>query len=189
MIHKHLRTNWPMIELGGSLGGISTLVRPIIGPSQRHIVVEANPAVTEICRTNAGRYADEGSLELVSSAVRCSGKTVRFSISRDIHTSSNTHRDDKRDSVDAPSITLRALHERLGAPQKFALASDIEGAEYEVFENEPELLKNILITIVKLHRAEYPRRGKSMDKLISNGQSAGLSIIDHQGDIYVFRRQ
>jgi FkbM family methyltransferase len=189
MIRKHLPADTPVIELGGSLGVVSTLVRSIIGPAQRHVVVEANPSIAEICRTNAGRYAHEGASELINAAVSYSGNSVRFSISKDLHTSSLAHSDDKRHSIEVPSITLRNLHQRLGAPEEFALVCDIEGAEYEVFENDVETLNKIQIAIVELHPEDYARRGKSMDELMRNCSAAGLGVIDQQGHVYVFGRQ
>lgn len=189
MIRKHLPKDLPVIELGGSLGVVSTLVRSIIGPSQRHVIVEANPAIADICRMNATRYADDGASDVINAAVSYNGESVQFSISRDIHTSSLAHGDDKRDSIAVPCITLQNLHHRLGGQEKFALVSDIEGAEYEIFENESETLNSVQIVIVELHPKDYCRRGKSLDQLLRLCDAAGLRVIDQLGDVYVLGRQ
>lgn len=188
MIRRHLPAQFPVIELGGSLGVVSAFIRSLIGPSQQHIVVEANPAVAEICRANAERHANEGALQVVNAAVSYNSKTARFSLSRDLHTSSLAYDGDTRDSVEVPCITLREVHERLGAPEQFTLVCDIEGAEYQIFENDAETLKRVQIAIIELHPAAYALVGKTMSDLIGDWESIGLRVIDKIGDVVVFGR-
>ena len=53
LIAKHLPADLPVIELGGSLGVVSRLIRSRLAPGTRHLVVEANPDLIEACSRNA----------------------------------------------------------------------------------------------------------------------------------------
>ncbi len=72
MILRHLPADLPVIELGGSLGVISALIRSRLSPGTRHLIVEANPALIEICAGNAAGKAD-GLSEVVNAAVHYDG--------------------------------------------------------------------------------------------------------------------
>ncbi len=68
-----------VLELGGSIGVVSAVVRRQIGPAAYHLIVEADPRLAEICLENAAREADPGTVEVVHAAVDYSGAAeVRF---------------------------------------------------------------------------------------------------------------
>ena len=53
LIRKYVSRGCNVVELGGSLGIVSRVIRDTIGPGAVHIVVEANPDLVEICAQNA----------------------------------------------------------------------------------------------------------------------------------------
>lgn len=53
MIMRHLPSGLPVIELGGSLGVVSRLLRSRLKPETPHLIVEANFDLIAICKANA----------------------------------------------------------------------------------------------------------------------------------------
>ncbi|MCV0397599.1 MAG: hypothetical protein K5872_20515 [Rhizobiaceae bacterium] len=54
LILKHLPSDQPVIELGGSLGVVSKLAASRLAPGTPHLIVEANEDLLPACRANAG---------------------------------------------------------------------------------------------------------------------------------------
>lgn len=187
MIEAHLGTDLPVIELGGSLGVVSRLIRSRIGPAQRHIVVEANPAIAPICAANAARDAAAGATEFVCAAVAYGAPTVRFAVHRDIH-SSGLAATGPVTSVEVPTVSLKDLVARLGAAAPYALVSDIEGGEFAIFERESEALAGLRLAILEIHPDAYAADGRSTEEFMALAAGHGLRVIDRQADVLVLRR-
>lgn len=188
MILKHLPRDLPVIELGGSLGIISRLIRSRIDPETRHIVVEANADLVEICAKNAGSGAADGRTEMVHAAIHHDGPTVSFQIGDDVHSSSIANVGSTRSVREVAATTLAVVAERLGSKQDYVLVSDIEGAEYPIFEREAEALVDVRMAIVEVHPKIYAERGWSEEKFIALARAAGLNVIDRQADVVVLTR-
>src|SRR6476646_3149174 len=60
LVAKWLDGSRTVVELGGASGIVSGIVGARLGPEVRHIVVEANPALVQVCRQNAGAARPAG---------------------------------------------------------------------------------------------------------------------------------
>ncbi|MGY8789588.1 MAG: hypothetical protein ACKVKR_04735, partial [Pseudomonadales bacterium] len=86
MVKSFLGKNTNVIELGGSLGIISALIRNQIGPRAKHIIVEANRDLASICALNAKQNGEVGATEVVVAAIDYSGaESVKFSAGNNAH--------------------------------------------------------------------------------------------------------
>lgn len=188
MILKHLPADLPVIELGGSLGVISRLVRSRLSADTRHLVVEANRDLIEICSSNAMRDAGPGATEVLHAALYYDGPVARFNIGRDVHTSALDDGKGHASAVEVPAVTFSQLCERLGSPDRLSLVSDIEGGEYDLFFRDTELLQRIDTAIIELHPQSYAAQGGSVEALLRQCAEAGLELVDQQMDVYVFKR-
>lgn len=188
MILKHLPGDLPVIELGGSLGVVSRLVRSRLAAGTRHLVVEANSDLIDICTANAKRDAAPGATEVINAAVYYDGPVARFGIGRDVHTSALDDGSGRSGLVEVPAITFSQLCDRLGVPSQLSLVSDIEGGEYDLFFRETDLLDRIDTAIVELHPQSYTVSGGSLEALLQRCEAAGLRLVDRQADVYIFKR-
>lgn len=187
MILKHLPADLPVIELGGSLGVISALIRSRLSPGTRHIIVEANPALVEICAGNAARKAD-GVCEVVSAAVHYDGATALFAVDEDIHSSMVGGKPRRGVEVEVPAVTLSELYRRIGSPAAYCLVSDIEGAEYPVFTRDQAALAAATIAILEIHPEAWARAGGSEAAFFEACRQIGLFEIDRRADVVVLSR-
>lgn len=188
MILKHLPGDLPVIELGGSLGVISRFVRSRLSADTRHLIVEANRDLVDICTANAQRDAAPGATEVINAALYYDGPVARFGIGRDVHTSALDDGSGGANLVDVPAITFSQLCNRLGTSSQLSLVSDIEGGEYDLFFREADLLDRIDTAIVELHPQSYAASGGSIEALLRKCEAVGLRVIDQQADVYVFKR-
>jgi FkbM family methyltransferase len=189
MIMKHLPADLPVIELGGSLGVISRLIRSRLGAEVPHLVVEANPDLIETCRFNAAQGAAPGRTIVVNAAIYHDGPLARFRVGRDIHSNALAGREpDAGRVIEAKAVTLADLHRQLGAPAEVVLVSDIEGAEYAVFERESAILAHLRLAIVEIHPGVFAGMGASEADFLALAATAGLVPVDRQGDVIVLAR-
>ena len=185
MILKHLPLDLPVIELGGSLGLVSALIRSRLAPGVRHLVVEANPEIIAICGANACRNA-EGCTDVLHAALYYDGPVARLAIDPDVH--SSVLGDGGARTVEVPAVTLAALHERIGAPEHFALVSDIEGGELPIFTRSDPALASAQVIIAELHDQAYRGAGSSERQVLEQCEALGFKLVDRQADVVVLKR-
>ena len=187
LIAKHLPADLPVIELGGSLGVVSRLIRSRLAPGTRHLVVEANPDLIEACSRNALAGAAPGATEVLNAALFRDGPEARFRIGEETHSNALDIGSGAGRVVAVPAVTLKDLHQRIGSPSAFSLVADIEGAEFALFEKDAETLAKAALAIVELHPKEYAKACRSegeMDGLIA---AAGFRVTERLADVVLLR--
>jgi len=188
LIEKHLPPDLPVIELGGSLGVVSALIRSRLEPSVQHVIVEANPRLLDICKANAMGEGKTGVAEVIHGAVHYDGPVARFGIAKEVHASA-VGQGGSAEMVEVPAISLAELFRRLGSPDRFALVSDVEGAEYDLFLHEAQTLGHVELAIVELHPRSYAGRGLGEAELLRNAAAAGLQVVERLSDVVLLRRK
>ena len=188
MIIKHLPASQAVIELGGSLGVVSALIRSRLATGVRHTVVEANPDVIEICEKNATSGSNDGSAEIVHAAVYYDGPSARFHLGRDVHSNALSEAEVTGRVIDVAAVSLGALHRRIGAPDRFTLVCDIEGGEYAIFEHDSAVLKKAGTVILELHPQFYKAMGGSESKILNSLEEAGLELVERVANVIVYSR-
>ncbi|SFJ75154.1 FkbM family methyltransferase [Jannaschia pohangensis] len=186
LIRAHIAPGTPVIELGGCLGIVSALVRSVIGPDARHIVVEAMPDLAPIARLNATRGAGAGKAEVVEAAVDYSGADhVTFAVGHSAHVGHVAGAGEA--GLKVPVTTLSALADRLGA-DRFALVCDIEGAELALFEHETEVMSRIDVIVLETHERAYPNGKADLEAMCARIAAAGLPEVARIDGVYCFKR-
>lgn len=185
-----LRRDLDVVELGASLGVVTSTVASIIGPQQRIVTVEANPRMIPSLRTNVERHAKGRSITIVHGAVSYESDSEMVSI--DIGDRSIAGRVSDMASahtVDVPRLTLVGLlaeHE-IG---DFILVSDIEGAEIGLFLEDEAALERCRQIVIELHDGSY--RGRSYSVREARGLVAsmpGFSVVAEHGGVMVLNKR
>ncbi|MFO6466141.1 FkbM family methyltransferase [Jannaschia sp. KMU-145] len=184
LIRAHVAPGTDVIELGGCIGIVSATIRDRIGPDARHILVEANPDIAPLALANAtGPQPDR--TELVQAAVDYSGAShVRFARGHNQHVGHVARGDE--DGFDAPAVTLANLAARL--PGRFALVSDIEGAETAMIAAEVETLRRCDAVVLEVHPAVYGYGEAGVDAITETLARAGLHRIEREQDVIAYGR-
>jgi FkbM family methyltransferase len=136
LLNAYLDPDAPVIECGGGLGMIATLVNRRLKDPRKHLVVEGNPSLIPLLeqqkRLNGAAYT------IVNGAIDYSGPPV-ISLSVDDDFISGRVGAAGTRSFEAPALTLRTLVERQHW-KAVTLICDIEGSETEVVEHESDVL-------------------------------------------------
>lgn len=185
----YLNPALPVIELGGSIGVVSSLVQSRLNDGVKHLVVEANPALIDICRENVTQRPDSCA-EVINAALGYGATRLSFAIGENIHANRLAHVDDTgKRVIEVPAITLGELLERLGHNEGYSLVCDIEGAECDLIRKEWEQVREAELVIMELHPKVY-RGGQRDAEMIKESMHAAAFIeIDHINDVYLWQRQ
>lgn len=123
----------PLIELGGGVGAVSIALNRLLDSPADHIVVEASRGNCELLAKTKARNGAR--FQIVNRAVGHS-KGIPDSVSARFDASGRV----------VGSTALRDLADSAGF-DRFNLVMDIEGAEYEVFRHEMELLRKRCVSL------------------------------------------
>ncbi len=189
---KWLPPDLPAVELGGSYGIVSHTLRKHLNDDSRLIVVEANPDLIDICKGNVAT-AGAGNTEVVQAALAYGRDTVRFTITSGLHTShvsmggeAAVEPGDRE--IDVPAITLAGLLADKGIDGSYGLVCDIEGGEFDLFQNDAEALSRCAMAIVELHPDPFVRRGESTSAFLESVRAAGFEIVETMANVIAARR-
>lgn len=179
-----LKPGMNVLELGGSIGVISAVVRSVIGPVARHVIVEANADLAEICRLNASRGANDGAVKVVWGAIDYTGNAT---VSFDLGHNSHTGRVAETGGTAVPALTASDAAKFLpnGA---IALVCDIEGAEFPMVMHDDALLGRCSVIIMEIHPPYYATQGGSTASLVEKLARHGLLLRRQIDDVLLFQR-
>lgn len=184
-IRRHLRSGDTVIELGGSLGVISRVIRDMIGPEGWHVVVEANPRLIPVCTTNAQAGARPERTRVLHAALAYDCDRAHFQFGANAHIG-RVHAAAAPGLVEVPAVTLSTLASWLPAQTPFALVCDIEGAELDLFQQEVEVFHRVSIAIIEIHPEHFERRGCSEADFLALATARGLNCIWRSVNILAF---
>nr|WP_246455856.1 FkbM family methyltransferase [Sulfitobacter aestuariivivens] len=177
----------PVLELGGSIGVVSRVIRATIGPDARHLVVEANPDLVPICRDNALRDASADVTEVIQAAVAYTdAESVRFARG-ETHHSGHVARNGDGDTFTAPALRLSELVSRM-PDGPWAWVSDIEGGEYDiVMQEDPSVFANVSHSVMEIHPEAFTAMGGSEDAFLIRLDQLGFDVLDRTADVLLLR--
>ncbi len=187
LIAAHLPAGVPVIELGGSIGVVSRFVGRKIGPAVRHLVVEANPALPDLCREIARGESDRP-VEVISAAVDYSGRsTIAFKRSSGL-LDSRVVAPGRPGAIEVPVVRLADLRARLGAPAAWSLVVDIEGAEYDLFSQPDAEFAGCVFLVLEMHPDAFAERGATLDDFLALVAARGFRPVEQVGMVAAFAR-
>lgn len=183
-VRRYLPVGAAVIELGGSLGVMSKVIRSAIGNNGRHLIVEANPALINICKSNAADPRFDHQSEVINAAVAYGVDAINFQFGHNAHVG-RIKNGANTDGVLVKTASLASLAEQLGENIPFCLVCDIEGAEYDVFENEFALFERLQFAVLEIHPEIFEESGRSRDSFMGLLNSRNIRVIEDHGQILV----
>lgn len=188
-IRSHLRTDLDVVEVGSSIGAVSSAIAQRLGPGRRLLCVEANPTLIPLLRRNVAANAPDRAVEIVNRAIDYRNDSVVFTegaLTTGGHTVGS--RPDGGRTHEVPASTLEALLDAHGIGE-YALVSDIEGAEAGFIGSDPAALARCQQLLIELHDAEIDGRSETVASLRDalTGRH-GFRVSASHGPVYVFER-
>lgn len=187
-IRRFLDPALPVVEFGGSVGVVSCLTnRRLLNP-QRHVVVEAYPALVSLLRKN--RDLNQCRFEILPGMVAYGSEEAsfypdptNFVASRAIQ----TNPDAGRDVLKVPTVNLQAILNQYGFDQ-CTLICDIEGGEADLLRYEAETLRDRVGTLI-LEVHEWSLGKEGVAKLFQDIQRLGFHEAYSESDTYTFQKK
>jgi FkbM family methyltransferase len=147
-VNRYLVSDLPVIELGSSIGGISSHIARRLKAGGQLICVEANPRILPILHENLSRNASHLNFQIVHGAVHYDAANAYFEVADNPLDSSVTNESCESSSV--PAVRLGSLVDGL-ENDSYQLVSDIEGAELGVVRFDVEALRRCRLAIIEFH--------------------------------------
>jgi FkbM family methyltransferase len=184
LLSDWLDPNSPVIELGGGIGIVATLVNRRLRDPERHLVVEANPSLIGIL--NSRRIQNHAQFSAEHGALDHSGsETVHLQVGDEFI--SGRVGAPSGDTVAVPAVTLEQLLARYPWTG-LTLICDIEGAETELVEKEGETLGRHCDTLIIEVHPEFRSR-EQCDALFARLENLGFERVASVRKAHAFRHR
>jgi FkbM family methyltransferase len=184
-IASSLEPGHDVVELGASLGVVSSHLARRLAPGRTLVCVEAFPAFAESIRRNVAANAPGARVKIESAAIAYGVEHVALAHGADT-TMGRVGGD--ADGPSVPALTLSALLERHGLG-RYVLVMDIEGAEAEILASDSAALSRCVQIIAELHETRRGGRVISPEDLAREIESLGFNRAKQDGFVYVFARR
>lgn len=189
LARRHLPSGNDVLELGASLGVVSSHLARRLDPGRALVCVEANPALLETLAGNVHRNAPHVRLEVVHAAIDYDHSGERVGFVRAGHNMDSrlaaTGLEQGMEWVSR--TTLRRLLEGRGSGP-WTLVSDVEGAEAGLLEEDVDSLRRFTCIIIELHQTERGGRTVTVEEMMGRIERAGFRLAGRRGGVCAFVR-
>lgn len=182
-VREFLDSNLPVVEIGSSIGAVSSVVASRLSAGGTLVCVEANPALIPALNRNLKKNASHLSVRVENAALAYGATHVPFSLSGN-NLVSRLATDPADSVVSVPSITLHSLIAPI-CQRPFQLITDIEGAEVDLLLNEPDALRNCPLMIMELHASSRNGITNTPQTLKQLIEALGHRVVAQYGAVVV----
>ena len=176
-----------IIELGGSIGILACLMNRKLKRPERHVVVEAIPALVGVLENH--RTMNGCGFQIVHGAVAYHTEQVEFLCTEDPacgRIASGNDGDNER-VISVPTLSVADVIDRFGL-DRCAIVMDIEGGELDVFREEIDLIaRRVEQILVEFH--PQTTSVHAVDDAIRALQSAGFEVAHQEATTRLFQRK
>jgi FkbM family methyltransferase len=187
-VKKYWRNDMSTIELGSSVGVVSSYLGRRLSPSKKLICVEGNPELVPVLTDNVERNTQGAKVEIVNMAVHYDAPVISFEIGSTNLTSRVLSGSGEKATgvVDVRSISLETLVRMVEEPF-FQIVCDIEGAEVGLILNDGASLAACATLIIETHETRHHGVEYDTESIIELIHSnTPLRLEDRYGPVCVF---
>ena len=152
-------------------------------------MVEANPNIMAICEANIKKYDAAGRSTFLQGAIFYGSDTLKFKVSKNVHANRALGADEKKSGpfLEVKSLSLKDCLATLSNKEKPSLVADIEGAEFDLFANEADLLKSFGLVILEIHPSVFLKSGKTEADFMALVSASDMTVIERCEDVLVLK--
>jgi FkbM family methyltransferase len=180
LIEKYLQRSGVVIELGGSLGIVSShIVSKLNGG--KLIIVEANPKLLHTINRNTSLH-NKRNIEVivVNKAVSYKGSSIFLHVTEN-NTASRIGSESEQ-SIEVACIQLSDLVDTY-VSESFSLVCDIEGCEVDILVNDTGALTNCSQIFMELHKTDYNGRKYTTEDVLEKLCGLGFELVERDGNV------
>lgn len=187
-IFRYLAPNLDVVELGCSLGVVSSFIANRLESGRRLVCVEANPNLIPNLESNLRANAPQSAINVVHAAVCYTPDAdARTTLLLGDDNLGSRLADDGQ-GVSVPAVTLASILDTYQIGD-YTLVADIEGAEAALLTNDLASLARCRQIIIELHDSHVQGRHVSVDEMCATIEQAGFQLVDCHGPVCVYRRE
>lgn len=188
-VNNYLQPGFDVIELGGSIGLVSSIIRKKLSDAERLVIVEANPYLIESIKSNLTINAPDKNYQICPKAISSFDGFISFQVKSE-NTSGRIQLAQKtKNCLDIPTISLSKLLLEYKYDNSFVLVSDIEGAEAEIIYKDIDSLKRCQLILIELHETEIDNKHVSVQNMIDIIQENGFILKDRYGNVCLLEKK
>ena len=190
-INKYLLNEYDVIELGSSIGIVSSYIRKRTHQNRQLICVEANPSLLDIIGKNIYKNTQSGNFKIINKPISYTKSIVPFKISLSNNTDSHAASDETQihgaldKIIELPSIQLNKILSEFNI-KEYVLVSDIEGAEIEILLYDTDSLTHCKQIIAELHTINYMNKLYAPSDMQILIEALGFVLQSKHGFVYNF---
>ena len=189
LIKKYFPNDTPVIELGSSLGIISSTVISCLNENILLTCVEANPHLQEYININISKHnLARNNFKIISAAIAYNTNGfIDLNISNNNTASSIVN---NADHINLKTTKVKAitLDEIINIP--YTLICDIEGAEIDILKNDIKSLMNCKHLFIELHKTNYNGKNYGVSELKEIILSElGFKLVEQDGNVFYFKNK
>lgn len=177
MVRRYLPPDVDVVELGAGLGYVSCVIDDVLSPGRTHLAVEPNPAVVR--RLEKTKELNDASYLIREGAYSAAADTVDLDLEGE-YWEKGTHR--SQDGENVPAWNLRQLCDSHDL-STFSLVMDVEGAEYELFLSELDLLEARCPLLI----VEFHEKGSYSEEYGDELHESDFVLVDGLETVCVYR--
>lgn len=191
-VRDYLRTDLDVVELGSSLGVVTSQILRRLDSNRRLVCVEANPNLLETLRSNIEENGKGRNVTIIHGAVAevsLQHETVSLLLGEDNTVSHVSGGASSPRAITVPGFELSTILKSAGIDGDFALVSDIEGAEASFIVGDTSAFERCRQMIIELHETEWRGKSFTVDELRSAVEHRhGFHLIASRGPVCVFEK-
>jgi FkbM family methyltransferase len=180
LLKRYLNTNLPVVELGGFIGGLACITNKMLEQPKHHIVVEANPDIVPLLEHN--RAINQAKFTVVPAAIAYNVDQIAIAPEG---MASHIAADERNAESLIRTLTLQKIIETYQFGP-ITLICDIEGYEIALVENEIDLLRLHVHTLIIEVHPDYAG-ADAVETVLSHLKAAGFVTLDQVGLVYILR--
>lgn len=189
-VERHLRSDLDVVELGASLGVVSSAIARRLQPGRRLVCLEANPDLVDSIRANVGANAPGVRIDVLNGALAYGSDSVGFvtgatNIAGHLGGAADAEAGQRR----VPALGLGELLRRESI-ERYALVCDIEGAEAALLHEDAAALAGCEQILIELHQTEYRGRRLAVEDLLARlRDELDFDVVEGIGPVYALLRR
>ena len=185
LIHRFYDGQSNVVELGGSMGVVSSHIASLMKNGKQLVVVEPNPHLGAVIDKNIRQFKQDN-FKIVQAAIAYGAPEVSIALSMD-STASSLSTTKAANAVKVPAATLSGIIKSHNF-ERYTLVCDIEGGEAGMLFHDKDALDKCDQLFIELHDTVMNGTNIPIREMVEQIKLIGFQLVYNEGPVYYFKR-
>jgi FkbM family methyltransferase len=183
---RYLDPDLDVVELGASLGLVSSWIAQRLPPERKLVCVEANADLIPLLEASLARNAPGRPVVVRNQAIAYGAPEVSFFFGKSTEGGTIAFaKEEGQRTVPAVGLSQLLAEEGIGP---YLLVSDIEAGEGAILEHDAAALERCQRMVIELHEPHTAPELPRIAELRARIEALGFRLLDQHGPVFVFER-